>query len=345
MSHCPTRRTGETSGTNRQTVKMKYSLEKYKGRHSRHECPKCKDKHSFTYYVDENGNILDKSVGRCNHESSCGYHYTPKEYYKDHKNIEKQFNHTSFQIKGRNEVNKKLCYIPTDYLINSLSYHNDLCRFIINLFSSKNNVQAHLIEMLMTNYFLGSTKNQCVIFWQVDNKQRIRTGKIMRYDPITGHRIKNDKGGINWVHCIMKKQKLLPNEWELTQCLFGEHLLSKYPGKVVALTESEKSAIICSLIYPEYIWLATGGKSQLSHNKLKVLQDRNVIMFPDVDGYEYWLKRSKEMHYCKVYVSSVLEKYATPKEREEKIDIADWLIAQLRENKNLCISISGVGLQ
>lgn len=321
---------------------MKYSLEKYSGRNSRHECPKCKDLNSFTYYVDEYGNCLDKSVGRCNHESSCGYHYTPKEYYQDHKNRKRHFNHTPFQLKRQNEVNKKMCFIPTDYLINSLSYQNNLCRFIINLFSDKNNRQEHLFEMLMINYFIGSTKNQCVIFWQVDNKLRIRTGKIMKYDSITGHRIKNDIGGINWVHSIMKKKQLIPDDWELTQCLFGEHLLTKYPDKIVALTESEKSAIICSLIFPEYIWLATGGKSQLSHDKLKVLQGRNVIMFPDVDGYGYWLERSKEMHYCKVYVSTVLEKYATPKEREDKIDIADWLISQSRDNKHQSINILGV---
>ena len=46
----------------------KYHLEKYHGVGSRHECPQCHDKHSFAYYVDDNGNIIDKTVGRCNHE-------------------------------------------------------------------------------------------------------------------------------------------------------------------------------------------------------------------------------------------------------------------------------------
>ena len=66
-----------------------------------------------------------------------------------------------------------------------------------------------------------------------------------------------------------------------------------YPDKVVALVESEKSALIASGVYPEYIWLATGGKSQLSIDKLKVLQGRTVIMFPDVDGFEYWSNLSE----------------------------------------------------
>ena len=57
-----------------------YSLQKYKGTATRHTCPNCGDKRSFTCYVDESGMPLHPSVGRCNHESSCGYHYTPWEY-------------------------------------------------------------------------------------------------------------------------------------------------------------------------------------------------------------------------------------------------------------------------
>ena len=57
-----------------------YQLEKYHGQATRHECPNCHDKKSFTYYVDERGDVLNEDVGICNHVSSCGYHYTPKQY-------------------------------------------------------------------------------------------------------------------------------------------------------------------------------------------------------------------------------------------------------------------------
>ena len=157
----------------------------------------------------------------------------------------------------------------------------------------------------------------------------------MKYDPNTGHRVK-DGGGINWIHAIMKKQGLLPDDYHLVQCLFGEHLLKMYPTKVIALVESEKSALIASGVYPDYIWLATGGKSQLSIDKLKVLQGRTVVMFPDVDGFEYWSNKAKEVEAigCKVVVSDLLEKNATDEDRANKIDIADWLIR--------CLSVSTV---
>ena len=54
-------------------------------------------------------------------------------------------------------------------------------------------------------------------------------------------------------------QKLnLPN-YNLKQCLFGEHLLSEIPTKPVAIVESEKSALVATHYMPEFIWLATGG--------------------------------------------------------------------------------------
>ena len=63
-----------------------------------------------------------------------------------------------------------------------------------------------------------------------------------------------------WAYTNLKAAHLLPPEWRLTQCLFGEHLLQDKVNANVALVESEKTTVICSLLLPEYIWLATGGK-------------------------------------------------------------------------------------
>ena len=67
-----------------------------------------------------------------------------------------------------------------------------------------------------------------------------------QHDPATGHRIKDPTapGKVNWVHSILKQRKLLPADWTLSQCLFGEHLLSRYPDNKVMLVESEKTALI-----------------------------------------------------------------------------------------------------
>ena len=139
----------------------------------------------------------------------------------------------------------------------------------------------------------------------------------------------------------LKHNGQLPPGWQLIQCLFGEHLLS-VPGnkaKTVPLVESEKTAVIASAIMLKYIWLATGGKSQLSPEKLAVLRGRKVIAFPDADGYRQWTKKLTSIEGLTITVSDILEKHATGIDSRDHIDIADWLI-RWRED---CISRTAAG--
>jgi hypothetical protein len=39
------------------------------------------------------------------------------------------------------------------------------------------------------------------------------------------------------------------------------------------------------------------------------------------------------MTYCKAIVSDLIEKHATPKQKADHIDIADWIIFQIQEGK------------
>ena len=50
-------------------------------------CPLLRDS-SVVRYIDEQGSIsFPGNVGKCDHENSCGYHYTPKEYFKDNPDV------------------------------------------------------------------------------------------------------------------------------------------------------------------------------------------------------------------------------------------------------------------
>ena len=308
-------------------------LEKYTGYNSRYECPACHDKHSFARYIDGNTDkVIHPSCGRCNHESSCGYHLTPKQYCPDY-----QPPKSSEVLKQEaSPLTRGLGRIPKQYLIQSIGYESNFVVFLCSLFDHYT-LESPIIERLMRDYYLGHTKDKAIIFWQVDGQGRIRTGKVMQYDPITGRRLRDVSGAIDWVHARLKREGVLPKDFYLVQCLFGEHLLAKNPDWVVALVESEKAAIIGSGVYPDYVWLATGGRSQLSIDKLRVLRGRTVIMFPDVDGYGYWTEKAKEVEAigCKVMVSDLLEKNATAQDRVNKIDLADWLIRELQRPQPL----------
>jgi hypothetical protein len=108
--------------------------------------------------------------------------------------------------------------------------------------------------------------------------------------------------------------------------------LKRYPFKPVALVESEKTAVICSSFWPEYIWLATGGKSQLN-DRLQVLKGRKVVAFPDVDGFSEWKEKLSQVRGLDIVVSDVLEQSASSEDRANHVDIADLLIRQQRKER------------
>jgi hypothetical protein len=287
--------------------------------------------------VDENGDCLDEAVGRCNHESRCGYHYTPRQFFEDHPSARPDWKDNFFRIPQRSvphPVKKRLWTLSADIVRNSVhpTLDSDFTLFLKNLIGGEKTYEA------VSAYCLGVTKNRDVIFYQLDKEGRCRTGKIMKYDRKTGHRIKDEKvgGKITWVHSVLRQSAdpllRLPDGWELTQCLFGEHLLKEYPFKPVALVESEKTAVICSAFWPEYIWLATGGKSQLN-DRLQVLRGRKVVAFPDVDGYLEWKEKLSQVRGLDIVVSDVLEENATFEDRANHVDIADLLIRQQREER------------
>jgi hypothetical protein len=192
------------------------------------------------------------------------------------------------------------------------------------------------------NYALGATKTDEVIFWQIDMNGKVRTGKIMQYNPITGRRQKHESGAIDWVHNKLKKTKHIPEDFNLQQCFFGEHLLKLYPDKTVAIVESEKSALIASAIFPDLVWLGAGNMNGLSIEKCQVIQNRTVILFPDLNAFDKWSEKAQILNALppspqgegsgvrfKINVSTLLEDIATPAAKEKGLDVADFMIDQL----------------
>ena len=310
-----------------------YSLQKYAGPSSRHTCPACGKPRCFTLYVDEDGKPLDPTVGKCDHTGSCNYHKTPSEFFKEHPerrpNPDWRYQKVDW-LEAKKQRMKVLpvatCFIPPDIVLRSVKpqRNSDLVEFLLKI------LDPVIVEDLIRDYQLGVTSKGDVIFFQLDINGSCRTGKIMKYNPETGHRIKDENcpGRITWVHSLMKYPNGLPQDWHLTQCLFGEHLLKQYPKKVVALVESEKTAVICAGLMPRFLWLATGGKSQIN-DRLLVLKGRRVVAFPDIDGYDEWQRKLADYPELAVTISPVLQQNATKEDREAHIDIADWLIRYL----------------
>jgi hypothetical protein len=315
-------------------------LQPYKGKATRHTCPSCETKQSFTLYLDGNTHEpIHSTVGKCNRESKCGYHYTPKQYFMDNPSLV-ETRHASSNISIPQtlkpiEPPRPIGTIPFRFVEKSASYKSNFVRFLFDHFSDEQ------IRSVAENYALGATNSKEVIFWQIDITGKVRTGKIMQYNPETGKRVKHESGAINWVHNKLKKAGTLPEEFNLQQCFFGEHLLTIYPDKTVAIVESEKSAIIASCIVPDMIWLAAGNLNGLPIEKCQALKDREVMLYPDLGAFEKWNEKAQiinslfpsqhgEGSGVRCTISTLLEDEATANDRANGLDIADFILAELK---------------
>ena len=330
---------------------MTYILEKYKGQTTRFTCPKCGRRHSFTRYIDsETRKYISPLVGICNRAIKCGYHFTPKQFFennpslnsKDKKDTMDKIDHnprrdaiyrvslldesSSTKSSSTKEITP-IKQINKIYLKKTFGKESNFLTFL------KNTFPEDVVEQVILDYFLSGTKNKSVIYWQIDKEGRIRTGKIMQYNPETGRRIKSEKlkiksekPSISWVHSELKRKGILPMDWQLTQCLFGEHLITKYPQKPIMLVESEKTAIIMTCFHPCFIWLATGGLQNLKKEKIYSIQKSNIIAYPDLKCYELWKAKAEKINQeigSKIIVSHYLEELANEEQKAQGLDIAD----------------------
>ena len=231
-------------------------------------CPQCGKKRFVKYVEAETGHYTGSKYGRCDRQDSCGYKLYPND------NSIVNYNYTAPKPIKPSFIEKEIFQKTlTKYEINPL---------ITYLY---NHYDKDEVNVTIDKYQVGTSKmyNGATVFWQMDNTGKIRTGKIMAYDIATGGRIQDDNiSYVNWVHFKLK----IPKD-SIRQCLFGLHLLNA-KTKQVAIVESEKTALIMSIEFPNYTWMSTGSLQGFKHEYLASLKGKTIIAFPDKGGYNKW---------------------------------------------------------
>ncbi len=242
-------------------------------------------------------------------------------------NESKYFNTDNIEV--INEVNVIKEHQPVKPSFHSLQLQDKIIReyesqkFDDNLTSFLlDNFTFDEVQTVTQNYYLTGTNyywNNATIFWQIDENEKIHAGKIMLYNKLTGKRIKEPYIHINWLHNAIKEP-----DFNLNQCLFGLHLIAEDYSKNIAIVESEKTAIIMSIFLPQYIWLATGSKSNFKKQLLKPIKKRTCIAFPDKGEFNNWNDKAKELQKIgyKIAVSNLLEQT----EFKNGFDLADYYL-------------------
>lgn len=328
----------------------RFKLQKYTPG-SKITCPKCKHRHCATRYIDTFGEItFPDEVCICDRINKCGYHYPPKEYFSDNPDVMKELMAKEHNDDiGKLDKNKvkaiKTCdvsflpnappieaaceeqavsFVDRELVAKTIGhYHlNPLFRFLANKFGNEE------VERIFRLYNVGTSRhwNGSTVYWYRDILGNYRTGKVMGYDSTNGHRIKKPYSQVTWAHSLLK----LP-DFNKKLCLFGEHLLANCPNKKVAIVEAEKTCLIAAHFLPEYVWLATGGmKMGFKPEVMNVLVGREVVLFPDLGGYDDWNSHLPLLQsICQsVAISHYLEDIATDEQRDQGLDIGDFLLLE-----------------
>ena len=303
-------------------MKFRYTLEPYSSRRMQHLCPNCLKKEFVRYIDTDNNELLSAEFGRCNREIKCGYFRKPNSN-KGISNVDIRKNLNSSTI-FENLDSEILLSSQFNYEIES----NPLCKFLMQYFE-KEKIFEILELYQLKSQLLG---NQILtLFPLIDNEQKLRALKKMKYDQTTG---KRHKFFFRWHN---------PKKLKLQQCLFGLHLLEHKKFKEtekVYIVESEKTAIIASLKYDNLLFMATGGLNNLTANRLRPLMGKQIILIPDLapidavnNPYLLWKEKgtriSRELK-VKISINTMLLDISTDFQKDEQWDLADFIIKDLQ---------------
>lgn len=332
----------------------RYILEKSS---KKHHCPDCNKKRFVRYIDTETNNYLPELYGRCDRQCSCSYHLNP---YSDGyakmiwKKEQGQYsgNWKPHRPKYKPIPKAESVFIPFEVFNRTRDgYEKNV--FVQNLLKRVSfPFNTTDIEKVISLYNLGTVQHGyragAITFPFIDIKNNVRAIQVKQFDAT------NHTTGTDFIHSIIEKyhirnSKPLP-EWikaynkneTKVSCLFGEHLLNKYKYNPIALVEAPKTAVYCTLYfgYPEYfnnfLWLAVYNLSSLNLSKCQALKGRDIYLFPDLskDGkaFDSWSNKAKEIESklrgTSFFVSELLEKLATEKDKLKGRDIADYLIKQ-----------------
>lgn len=125
------------------------------------------------------------------------------------------------------------------------------------------------VREVFDRYNVTATPSRQTVFWYLDGDGKICHDKRIYYG-FDGHRNK----------ALPMGREYRVGDGYSSRAFFGAHLIPD--SGEICLLESEKSAIIAALAFPEKTWVACGGKSNL-----KGITDR-FVLYPDLDAIDSW---------------------------------------------------------
>ena len=183
------------------------------------------------------------------------------------------------------------------YPVGIIGTNNNLYKFLCAKFGYKN------VNKVFQEYYVEQDQFDQVVFWYINYKGQTCHDNRIAYMP-DGKRNK-EKLACRWYKTAAGYTN---------RALFGEHLLS-YKKLQPIIVESEKTAIIMSIICPNFTWLASGAASHLSLELINrvVSLGFEPLLYPDLDyeGLKWKRKFSRICDWFLQYEPFIIEGFGT----------------------------------
>jgi Domain of unknown function (DUF6371) len=296
-------------------MQARYELLRYKTPADRLTCPACGKHHSLAPYVDlQTGQIIDEGCGKCNRADNCGYHLPPREFFAQHPDRKPVASDYAKPLPPVDE--KRLMYLPVDTIAPCFAER----------FRIKNNFWLYLqprfgeamANQAFDSYRLGTSNHYgggSTVFPLYDGTG-YASAQIIKVDALTGKTVRFSEGrATTWLHKVTDCGTDYSERAEKYPFPFGLHLALAEPQKTVCVVESAKTAVVQSIEYPDFAWLAVGALSWLNilsaflsmskrglavgalswlnPQRLDALKGRDILLIPDGGaGEREWTQKA-----------------------------------------------------
>ena len=235
--------------------------------------------------------------------------------------------------KAQPQQESKLYPIPLETYTKHASYNSV---FVQSLFYFATDEQ---ITDAVERFQLGAAHDRRVMFPRIDMDGKVWDVKVMGYT-LDCKRIHEN---VDWAISRLIRQGKIPAGYKPPRTLFGLHQIGmkEHADKVCRIVESCKSAVIGSMAFPQYNWMATGGAMCDMAYMLRPLVERGkaIELIPDGGFLELWTDYAYKAYHTfiadglhpNITINDYVGRFGTQEQINAGADVADILVPIMRQ--------------
>ena len=321
----------------------------------RSDCPFCGKRSKYSAFMNTKTHELAPiEYGMC---SSCQLSKRPLDNYLNGESINVDDNKIAYyeadtlNINIINHFHKPSSYVHNNFIEGlELRFGEDRVKRVVDLYKLgrfEDSYDGQSSAVVFPYFYTESHLCTAKLMWFDNYLHRIKEGKKAYPKFLHNLYYRDDRGILhdynNYDTDDDMNEVIVP--FKLKMCLFGHHQIINDKSKTICLVESEKTSVIMSIVMPEFIWVASGGKTLIQDYKFLFFSGRKCHAFPDLSPddnvYKYWSEKLTYYNWKYGYDFKLVDYFSDFLQNNNdrinyckglKLDLADFAMHFNREN-------------